>query len=94
MKSTFIILAFMVVGVTAIAQKINDPNAELRTAKNFHGISVSNAFDVYLSQSDNEAIAVSASDKNMIAKITTEVRGGILYVGLDKGWKWNNGNNK
>jgi hypothetical protein len=35
----------------SIAQKtINDPNAEVRQAKDFHAISISNAFDVYLTQ--------------------------------------------
>jgi hypothetical protein len=76
------------------AQTINDPNAEVREAKNFHGISVSNAFDVYLTQSNEEAIAVSAADVKDRARIVVEVKNGILYVGLEKGsWKWK-GNKK
>lgn len=72
---------------------INDADAEIREAKNFHGINVSHAFDVYLSQSNEEAVAVSASDNATRNKIKVEVRDGILYVGLEKG-KWNMGNKK
>lgn len=81
---------------TAIfAQKINDPNAEVREAKNFHGISVSHAFDVYLSQSNEEAVAVSAASDKDKAQIKVEVRNGILYIGWDnKGMKWGSGNKK
>lgn len=76
------------------AQSINDPNAEVRNARNFHGIAVSNAFDVYLSQGNEEAVAVSASDKSDRDMIKIEVKDGILHIGLDKGWKWNSGNKK
>ena len=76
------------------AQQINDPNAEVREAKNYHGIVVSNAFDVYLSQSNGEAVAVSAASKSDRDMIKVEVKEGILHIGLDKGWKWNSGNKK
>lgn len=75
------------------AQKVNDPNAEVREAKNFHGISVSSAFDVYLSQSDEEAVAVSANETKYRDNIIVEVKDGILYIKYDnKGLKWMKGN--
>lgn len=79
-----------------MAQKtINDANAEVREAKNFTGIRVSNAFDVYLSQGTEEAVAVSASDKETRDQIEVEVKDGILHIGLKKStWKWNNSNKK
>ena len=79
-----------------MAQKtISDANAEVRDAKNFHGISVSHAFDVYLSQGNEEAVAVSAVDKSTRDRIKVEVKNGILHVELEKGsWKWNRGNKK
>jgi hypothetical protein len=49
------------------AQQVNDPNAEVREAKNFHGISLSSAFDVYISQSNEEAVAVSAARSNTVS---------------------------
>ncbi len=86
-----ILLSFLMIAtaITALAQKtINDPNAEVRDAKNFHGISVSNAFDVYLTQAAQEAVAVSAAENKYRDMITVEVKDGILYVGLKKdGWR-------
>lgn len=72
------------------AQKtINDANAEVRDAKNFNGISISNAFDVYLTQSNEEAVAVSADDPADRAAITVTVEKGILVIGLNKeGRRW------
>lgn len=78
----------------AMAQQVNDPNAEVRAAKGFHGISVSHAFDVYLSQGNEEAVAVSAVSTKYRDMITVEVKDGILYVGMQKGLKWNTGNKK
>ena len=92
-----IVLLFTVIcsAVLLQAQQVNDPNAEIRTAKNFHGIDVSNAFDVYLTQSNEEAVAVSAATEKDRDLIKVEVKNGILYVGLDsKGWKLKSGNRK
>jgi hypothetical protein len=94
MKKVFSLIILVSSFSALMGQKtINDAAAEVREAKNFHGISVSNAFDVYLSQSNEEAVAVSASDNATRSKIKVEVRDGILYVGLEKG-KWNRGNKK
>ena len=85
------------VAVTGLsAQQVNDPNAEIRLAKNYHGISVSSAFDVYLSQSNEEAVAVSASETKYRERIKVEVKDGILYVGYDSDGKmgWGNSNKK
>lgn len=92
-------IALLVIGLISVSviysQKINDPNAEVRQAKNFHGINVSSAFDVYLNQGNEEAVAVSAATVKDREMIKVEVKNGILHVGLDsKGWKWNTGNKK
>ena len=82
-------------GLMVSAQKINDPNAEVREAKNFHGVNVSNAFDVYLTQSNEEAVAVSASEIKFRDRIKVEVRSGILHIRYEnEGLKWNNGKQK
>ena len=93
MKRFAIVVAVMLVGLFAHAQTINDPNAEARTVESFHGINVSNAFDVYLSQGNEEGLAVSSSDKDFVSMITTEVRNGILFIGLEK-MRWYKGNKK
>ncbi|MBK6938096.1 MAG: hypothetical protein IPH18_15365 [Chitinophagaceae bacterium] len=50
MKKLSLLVVFLIAGFVISAQKFNDPNAEIRTARSFHGINVSSAFDVYLSQ--------------------------------------------
>jgi hypothetical protein len=87
-------LAILSVQAVVLAQlTIKDPNAQTREAKNFHGISVGSAFDVYLVQGNEEAVAVSASNEKDISRITVEVKDGILHIGLERG-KWNFGNKK
>lgn len=79
-----------------MAQKtIKDENAQVRDVKSFHGINVGHAFDIYLSQGNEEAVAVSASEEKYRDMITVEVKNGILYIGLEKqGWKLKLGNKK
>lgn len=95
MKKIFVILLTFFAAISVSAQQVNDPNAEVRQAKNFHGISVSSAFDVYLSQGGSEAIAVSASETKHRDRIKVEVKDGILYIKYDsQGMKWGSGDKK
>jgi hypothetical protein len=86
----------MVVGLLAFssrAQKtvIHDANAELRPVKGFHGIEVSNAINLYLSQGDEETVVVSAPDIKWRDRIRTEVVDGILKISLvDQHWSIGN----
>jgi len=93
-----IVLAFlfaMALFSTGFAQKtISDPNVEVRQAKDFHAIEVSSAFDVYLTQSNEESVAVSASEVKYRDKIRVEVKGGVLIIRYDNQGKWNTGNKK
>jgi hypothetical protein len=67
----------------------------VRPVKGFHGINVSNAIDVYLSQGDQETVAVSAAEIKWRDRIRTEVVDGILKIWLDnKGFSWSSGNKK
>lgn len=79
---------------TTFAQKVSDPNVEVREGKNFHAISISNSFDVWLTQDAEEKIAVSASDKKYVEDIKIEVKNGVLYVGWDDNSKWSSRNKK
>jgi hypothetical protein len=94
------IVFFLIVGALSgnlSAQKtvISDANAELRAVKGFHGIEVSNAIELYLSQGDEEKVAVSAKDPVWRDRIRTEVADGILKIYLEKGgWRWDGGNKK
>src|SRR5688572_22289878 len=88
-------LLVMALYSAGLAQKtINDPNVEVRDAKNFQAIELSNAFDVYLTQSDEESVAVSASEIKYRDRIKVEVKGGVLIIRYDNNGKWNTGNKK
>jgi hypothetical protein len=50
MKKIIVSICGWLLAGTLSAQQVNDPNAELRDAKNFHSIKVSSAFDVYLTK--------------------------------------------
>src|SRR5258705_6408234 len=94
MKKLYVLILGLMVSMVIRAQQVNDPNAEIREAKNYHGIKVSSAFDVYLTQSNEEAVAVSASEDKFRERIKVEVKEGILHVWYDNEGKWNTGNKK
>lgn len=96
MKKLSVLLAGLLIGAGLQAQEVNDPNAEVRTAKDYHGISVSSAFDVYITQGKEEAVAVSAAETKHRDKIKVEVKAGILHIGYDADGKmsWGSGNKK
>ena len=86
------IVGFAILLSTGVfAQQINDPNAEMREAKNFHSLRVSHDFDIYLVQSDEEVLTVSARDSRFVNQIKTEVRDGELHIWHDGGniHSWN-----
>ena len=79
-----LIFVFTAFSFQSFAQTIiNDKNAEVRNVSSFTGIKVSGGIDVYLSQSNQYALAVSASDEKFNANIKTEVRDGILNISYD-----------
>lgn len=94
-----ILLSVLIAGfvLVANAQKtiVNDANAEKRNVGSFNGIRVSNAIDLYLSQDNEEAVAVSAKEIKYRDRIKTEVVDGILKIWVDNnGWSWTRGNLK
>ncbi len=88
-----IVTVFAVLVLKAQNEIVVDPNASIRELTGqFNAIKVSGGVDVYLSQSDNNAVAVSASTENYKEGIKTVVEDGtlkIFYEG-DKGWNKNN----
>lgn len=87
---TFFVGCLLVLHVGA-QTVIQDPNAQLRAVKGYHGIRVSNAIDVYLSQGQDEKVVVSARDQDVRNKVETSVVDGILIIRLEqpqKWWKW------
>jgi len=90
----------LLVGFVVNAQEnksiVYDENAQQRKVPSFTAISVSSAIDLYLTQSNKNAVAVSATNNEIRDHIITEVVGGTLIIRLgDKGtwfsWrKWGN----
>ncbi|HRP54967.1 head GIN domain-containing protein [Agriterribacter sp.] len=72
---------------------VNDKNARPRDVKGpFSAISVSGSIDLYLSQSDEEVVVVSAAETKYRDRIVTEVVNGELKIHYnDKGWSWAGG---
>ena len=81
MKYLFLFL-FTVISSQVFSQQtvINDRNAEVRTVGTFTGIKVSGGIDIFLSQSDDYSLAVSASDDKYRDNIKTEINNGILVI--------------
>lgn len=75
---------------------VHDNNAVPRNVgASFTGITVSGAINLYLSQSDAEAVVVSAADTKWRDRIVTEVKDGILNIYVDaKGLSWSVGDKK
>jgi len=100
MKKIFFFCVSILSLFTAVAQNekniVFDANAEVRNLKNFTSIEVSGAIDLYLSQGNEEAVAVSASSNDVIERIRTEVKDGVLQIFFDgKGINWKSwGNTK
>lgn len=95
MKKIFSVIIAFAAFLPAMAQKdiVVDPNAELRTVSgSFSSIKVSGGIDLFLSQSDEPAIAVSASEDRFRDGIKTVITNGQLkiYYDGDKGWSMKN----
>ena len=85
----------MVMAFAVFAQEkvVNDANAEKRSVSGFHAIHVAGGVDLYLTQGNDEAVAVSASEKEYRDKIVTVVENGVLKIYYDTkwyNWSWKN----
>jgi hypothetical protein len=97
MKKIFAGIFLMALVLCAAAQKtiVNDANAEKREVSAFSGISVSSAINIYISQGDEDGVAVSASEIKYRDRIKTEVKDGILSISYNnEGMHWASGNKK
>ncbi len=100
MKKIFLCIAVILLANAVNAQEetvvIRDKHAEQRTLnRSFSAISVSGAIDIYLSQSDEEVLVVSASEPKYRDRIMTEVNDGVLRIYYnDKGVQFSSGSKK
>ena len=96
-KKQSVTLAFLLLILSsAVAQTskkmVVDGAAQDRKLSGFTSIYVSNAFDVYISQGNQDAVGVSASDESATNNIKTYISGGVLYLSFNqKSWgSWKN----
>lgn len=89
-----IVLLFLLISMYQVKAQndknvVFDAHAEARSVKDFTGVEVSGAIDLYLSQGKEEAVAVSASNPDALSRIKTEVKNGKLRIYFDgNGWNW------
>ncbi|MEI6190407.1 MAG: head GIN domain-containing protein [Chitinophagia bacterium] len=90
-----LLLGFILItGCTVNAQQkgtiVYDDNVEVRQVPNFTAIKVSSAIDLYLTQSNEIKVAVSASNDEIRGRVITEVQGGTLIIKLEENGTWFN----
>jgi len=81
----------LIISINAVAQKsglIYDAHAQKRSVPAFNAIKVSSAIDLYLTQSNVNEVAVSASEDEIRDQIITEVVGGTLIIRLGENGTW------
>jgi hypothetical protein len=91
-----ILTALICCHVTYSQKTISDPNVQLRDLKGYHAISVSYGVQLILTQSESEAVAVSALTIEDRDHIKTVVEDGVLIISYAYDlWKlWKNTSNK
>ncbi len=92
-KQSVLVSFALIILSSAFAQTtkkmVFDGAAEDRNLSGFTSINVTNAFDVYISQGNQDAVAVSKSDESGTSYIITNVSDGVLYISYRyKGWSW------
>jgi len=84
MKQRFLLLlAVSIISFSACAQNekvINDANAQSRSVGSFHAIRIEDGVDLYLTQGNQEAVAVSAGNEEYRDNIVTKVENGVLHI--------------
>lgn len=94
MKKLILFSAFAMYALNAAAQDdkifIKDANAQQRKITgSFTGVRVSGAINLYLSQSNEEVVVVSAADTELRDRIVAEVKNGVLEIYFkEKGLRW------
>jgi len=90
-----LIIACTFLMATAQKEIVNDPNAEIRVISgSFNGIKISGGIELFLTQADDEAVAVSASEDKFKEGIKTVVEDNTLKIYYFGDNSWNGLKNK
>jgi len=85
---------FILSAVMAQDKIVNDPNAQVRTVTTFHGIKVATGIHLFLTQGNEEKVAVSADSKESRDRIVTEVINGVLKIYYENNHDWYSSDNR
>ena len=90
MKKIILAISSIFILSAAIAQNkiVNDANAQVRAVGSFHAIKVATGIHLFLTQSNEEKVAVSADNTEHRDKIRTEVENGVLKIYYDNKHNW------
>ncbi|MBO9635869.1 MAG: DUF2807 domain-containing protein [Chitinophagaceae bacterium] len=81
MKRIGLSLVALLFTVIVLGQKtFNDPNAEVRDVKGFKGVNVATGIQLYITQDEQEAVAISAETPEARARVKTIVQDGVLRI--------------
>ncbi len=83
MKQSCLLFIVALIGVSACAQNekvISDANATIRSVSEFHAIQIGDGIDLYLTQGNEQAVAVSANKEEYRNQIVTRVENGVLKI--------------
>ncbi len=84
--TSLLLFSSIIAGVSAQTPSvINDKNAQARNVNGFHAIKISSGIDLYLTQSNEEGVAVSANEEKYRDNIKTVVENGVLKIYYDAG---------
>jgi hypothetical protein len=85
MKSFCLTLILGLAVLCSYSQKnINDANAVKRNVGSFHSVKTSDGIDLYLTQGNEEGLAVSASQEEYRNRIVSKVENGVLHLYYEK----------
>lgn len=85
MKKIAILCTLLFFSAATFAQNttVHDDNAQVRNVGSFHAVKVSTGIHLYLKQGNTDAVAVSASSEDVVARMKTEVEDGTLKIYVD-----------
>lgn len=88
MKKIYLIFSLLCTLAGNAQKTVHDANATARQVSSFHAIDIADGVDLYLTQGNEEAVAVSASTDEYRNRIRTEVVNGVLKIDFDQEGTW------
>lgn len=90
MKKIWIVMSLFVASLAGLRAQdvVYGENAEKRTVKGFHAVETSSGIAVVLTKGSKEEVALTATDKELLSRIKTEVVDGVLKISREDNWKF------